>query len=414
MGSLVGAGAGAAEGLQSYLMQLLREQQMQQQQAAQQESARHNLASEELGQMQLGAQLQTAAATRAAAAAKEAQDTQEKLRTSTRANLDDLMPGVMITPDTRNEAVKIGAAAPERFKPFDVPKLAESSYVSPEAQAQDQQDPVAYFLQGQPKQQATPASMSQDTMLLDGKPTDVLVDRTQGAKGRVFTLQGQDVTDRVSHYERPRPDPVDSLVQSADGYITKSEAMRRLAAGENVPLATSQSTRSMMEGAQMLLPHVPELENIATELDKRGQFGPISGRIRDLSARFGATMNGDQVHDGKQYEMLGDEIQKLAEMTNDRLVGQFVTSLGLMTSGVGRVHGGSRGGGSIQMINYLKSLLSGTSSLPLFLGRMDAIDSYLKTYAKGPAKANDPGAAPQSQDQLILDEIRKALGQGQP
>jgi hypothetical protein len=147
-------------------------------------------------------------------------------------------------------------------------------------------------------------------------------------------------------------------------------------------------TKTMMEGAQMMLPHIKELRDQATELQKRGLFGPAMSRIRDMAGKLGTTgmsvesLDPDEVN-GK-LNRFNDALTKDPYLSTDALVGQFATTLGLMTSGMGRVHGGARGGGSIQMINYLKSLLSSDSTIDMFGGRLKAVESFLKTYAAGP------------------------------
>src|SRR5262245_22219387 len=150
----------------------------------------------------------------------------------------------------------------------------------------------------------------------------------------------------------------------------------------------TQQTRAMMEGAQMLLPHVNELRQEAMELQKRGLFGPAMSRIRDLAGKLGTTGMSVETLDPKDVEKkLNDFTQMLNKdpyLSTDALVGQFATKLGLMTSGMGRVHGGARGGGSIQMVNYLKSLLSSDSTIDMFGGRLNAVESFLKGYAAGP------------------------------
>lgn len=164
----------------------------------------------------------------------------------------------------------------------------------------------------------------------------------------------------------------DVLVQTPDGYKLRSQVASDLRGGGTVPLPLTSSTRTMQEGAMMLQPHIVRLEKSAEELDKRGQFGPVMSRIRALLTKAGTL----------------DEFQAAAasdpELSTDRLVGQFATSLGLLATGAGRVHGGARGGGSPQMLSHFKSLLSDASSLQMFLGRLDSLDEYMGGYAAGP------------------------------
>src|SRR5438876_13164 len=150
------------------------------------------------------------------------------------------------------------------------------------------------------------------------------------------------------------------------------------------------STRTMMEGATMLLPHMTELRNQAKDLERRGLFGPIMSRVRNIAAKVGTTnlvaKEGGDDNASDNLNKFADAITNdpLINQSNDAAVGQFITGLGLMASGAGRVHGGARGGGSVQMVNYMKSLLSSDSTLNMFNGRLNALESYMKEYAVGP------------------------------
>jgi hypothetical protein len=221
------------------------------------------------------------------------------------------------------------------------------------------------------------------------------------------------------------PDPQDPTKRIGVMYNTKSGEVRRAKltgeggvptaplggplfkagaeTGSNDPNKVTQQTKAMMEGAQMLLPHVGELRAQAKELEKRRLFGPMMSRIRNAASKLGTTgMAVDQLPPEQVEKNLNDFAKVLATdpgFTDDALVGQFTTALGLMASGMGRVHGGARGGGSIQMINYLKSLLSSDSTLDMFGGRLNSVESYLKGYAKGPV----------SKTSTKLDEVLEGM-----
>lgn len=169
------------------------------------------------------------------------------------------------------------------------------------------------------------------------------------------------------------------LVQTPDGYKLRSDVATTLQGGGTVPLPLTSSTRTMEEGAKMLQPHITRLEATATELDKQGLFGPVMSRIRGLLTKVGT------------LDEFQNEVSKDPELSKDRLVGQFATSLGLLATGAGRVHGGARGGGSPQMLSHFKALLSDASSLQMFLGRMDSLNEYMSGYAAGPEGAHAGG-----------------------
>ncbi len=186
---------------------------------------------------------------------------------------------------------------------------------------------------------------------------------------------------------------------------TKALIQGRSDAATDKATAPTTQTRAMMEGAQMLLPHVPELKAMASDLDRRGLFGPIMSRVRNYAAKIGTTGDPGQVEQNFNDFVAQVSADPLINQSNDAAVGKFITSLGLMASGVGRVHGGARGGGSIQMITYMKNLLSSDSTLGMFNGRLDAVGDYMKGYAAGP---NPDGKKTPLDD--IIDQALKELG----
>lgn len=249
------------------------------------------------------------------------------------------------------------------------------------------------------QQHGTPVSFQRDTVIIrdpeaakrfgvtPGTPIDV--DINPRTNQRLY--RGQDVTDVVEHWEKP-PAPTFSLFQTGDQYglfnrrtggITEPQAP----GGGNVPLATTNATRTMSEGARMISSAITAIGEDATLLDKAGMFGPLMSRLRDIGIRLGTVQGLDSADLDTQQrvmEQFGNAVKSDPSLATDRLAGKFATELGLLASGAGRVHGGARGGGSIQMIDYLKGLLSGTSTLPMFLGRLDALQMYMDKYAAGP------------------------------
>lgn len=215
-----------------------------------------------------------------------------------------------------------------------------------------------------------------------GKKVGEVIDAARDPKTNKITYRGVDVTNGVDHYEKP---PAVGFLQSGDGYITKTDAANKLGKGETVPLATTSSTRTMSEGASMLEPHIRDIEQQATELDKAGLFGPIMSRVRDHLGKVGT------------IDEFFDSVSSDPELSKDKMAGRFATSLGLLASGAGRVHGGARGGGSTQMLQYFKAMLSDASTLQMFLGRIQGVDDYMKGYAAGPgggAAKPDAGGVP--------------------
>lgn len=386
---ILATGVGAAEGLEGYLRRLLEQEvattNMQTQKARTNEDARANRARESLDLLQMkessaGRTAQLEASATAQAAQRDAQ-----MRDDLRASLDDVMPGAQISPDIRNRAVELGAALPPRFQEHVIP----DDFVGPIQEGEPKPGEVSHYtIAGKPEKDPQPSNAQLVTVKYQGKPIEALFD----PRARTISYQGRDVTNEIEHYEKPPAPERVSLYQVGDQVRLKSDIIKDLQSGGNVPIEKiSPSTRTMMEGARMIRPHISELQGLAEELNKRGMFGPVMSRIRDLAAKLGTAGTPEEIQ--SSAEAIGQAIASDPALNTDELVGQFATSLGLMTSGMGRVHGGARGGGSIQMIDYLKTLLSGSSSLPMFRGRLRAVESYLKGYERGPT-GEPEGATP--------------------
>jgi hypothetical protein len=131
-------------------------------------------------------------------------------------------------------------------------------------------------------------------------------------------------------------------------------------------------------------------------------------RIRNYAAKIGTT--GDPGEIQKSFQEFANAISNDPSINSndDYAVGKFVSDLGLMASGAGRVHGGARGGGSIQMIQYMKALLSADSTLNMFNGRLSSLNDYIKGYAVGPNGVQTTTSKDPLDD--IIDNILKGGG----
>lgn len=169
-------------------------------------------------------------------------------------------------------------------------------------------------------------------------------------------------------------------------------------------------TQVMMDGAKMLLPHIDTLKTQLAEMNKRGLIGPISSRLTELASKLGTSGDFDDDEASfKSYARSIDIDPKLNQSTgnasNDFLIGQFLSNLSFMASGAGRVHGGARGGGSIEMVKYMKSVLSAIGTASMIGGRISTLEDYMKGYAAGP-KGNEKS---KQEDDAIRKRIENAL-----
>jgi hypothetical protein len=219
----------------------------------------------------------------------------------------------------------------------------------------------------------------------------------------------QEVAAQMGQMESPHPPPHQPaqgpqphLVQTSNGsYVWASPGKNAEEAlgpdGEPIEAALTGTTKTMMEGAKMLQPHIARVDGLAKALNDRSLFGPVMSRMREAAAKVGTIDAGDFDKSNEKLQQFAAEFNRAVEndpqLSTDALVGQFSSELGLLASGAGRVHGGARGGGSITMIEYMKGLLSSGGTYQMFHGRMTGLDSYIGDYAKGPAKKKDGSAA---------------------
>lgn len=226
-----------------------------------------------------------------------------------------------------------------------------------------------------------------------------IIDANRNPRTNKLEYRGIDVTNLSEHYEKP-PNKTEVGIWTDKGYVSREGALRDAAAGNPAQPKMTSQTQAMSEGAKMLKPLVNRVAGDAEALDKVGLFGPMMSRVRSVATKLGTVQSLNSADlDEQQRAMveLGNAIKSDPALASDRLAGRFAAGLGLLASGTGRVHGGARGGGSIQMIDYMKDLLSGSSTLPLFLGRLDTLNFVLEDYAAGPnpqAPSPDAGAAP--------------------
>lgn len=152
-------------------------------------------------------------------------------------------------------------------------------------------------------------------------------------------------------------------------------------AGFGYPNPLTTQGQAMKETAQEMLPAIQAVKDEAAELDQLGLLGPIRGRWADIAAnKIGAS---DLIPGGGP---------------NARKLGKFLTDVGLLETGVARVHGGARGGGSPMMLEHMKAIMDAHGKdLDIFLGNLDSAQEWMGRYATmGGASpvASAPAAAP--------------------
>lgn len=410
-------GAGAGDGLETLLTRLMAEAKLKQVTDSQTETSRHNMAAEDIQRSQLESVNKDRIAREQEQAQAHTDIRNDRMQDNGRALGDEIPAGTALNagndvelnhgnPDPAISQMVQGGVG-SLLKMRQASPAVPENLVAPDDTGDAQ--PRSYIKLKSYKQQHEDAAVpkgdynkEQKTVLYRGKPVEAVFDpRKKAGEPGMYTLpDGTDITKEAQHYEKP-PTPDRVLIPTGDGYMRRPDAATKLGKGEDVPLATTSSTRTMSEGAKMLQPKVKNLEATATELDRRGQFGPVMSRVRDLMAKAGTTLESDNPDEAaKAWGALGQAISSDPTLSTDRLAGKFATSLGLLATGAGRVHGGARGGSSAMMLSHFKELLSSSSTLAMFQGRLDALSEYLDGYAAGP----DAAAAPKGD---IYDEYLK-------
>lgn len=406
MASILDYGAGAGEGLEVLLERLMKEKALSQRQTQLEETTRSNKASEGLR----GREIEEMGSYR-----RSQQDmlNEERRRQNEDRDLNrvrqtlNLQPiGAAIDPATKAKQVEAGASPANFFSPI-LPGLSTPEGDKPEQEGES-------YWRGTPEQirlEHQSNSIQDKDYTVDGKHVLGTFDPRTGHRA---TGAGEDITATAQPWEKP-PSPDRVLIQTEGGYMPRPDATNIIRGGGQVPLPTTGTTRTMQEGAKMLAGTIPTIAEDAQALDKAGLFGPVMSRVRDMAVKMGTVqaLASDDL-DAQQAALISfaNAIQSDPNLATDRLAGKFATELGLLASGAGRVHGGARGGGSIQMIDYLKGLLSGTSTLPMFLGRLDALGMYMNKYAGGPGGAAPKPEGGEADDiyQQYLSRTRKPGG----
>lgn len=126
----------------------------------------------------------------------------------------------------------------------------------------------------------------------------------------------------------------------------------------------SQQTKQMAEAAQDLLPMIAETQRLAKKVNEMGLMGPVAGRWRDFMA---GTIGAGDLAGGSKAKA--------------ELLGQFKASI-LLITGVARAHGGSRGGGSVGMLEHLSPLMDpGGNDFNTYSGGLTGVRSWMDNYA---------------------------------
>lgn len=241
-----------------------------------------------------------------------------------------------------------------------------------------------------------------ESMTVDGKPMPVLVDefgnttdmggnpidpRRLGARPPASVVvqnmkegEGGSADPKVVQaWVRQLKDPQSGVTLTQVPSALRSAVISQLQPGEITRL-TAQD-QAMMNLALKTIPSIDRVEQMAQQINAMGLMGTVGSQWRKLISGQSAATD-------------------LAALTpqQQQLVGQFVTEAGLITSGVARVHGGARGGGSPRMQAILAPILEPRSStLDTYIGHLEGARDFMKTYALPPDRTGQGATSSQSQ-----------------
>lgn len=380
MASLLSMGGGAAEGLDTFLERLLRQQAEERASRMAAETGRHNMAEEGIQSRNLDLMGRYRQDSLDETKRRDQSTASDRLVDNMRASLEQRpIGGDVSTGEYVNER---GLGAPEALYKKD------PGYVEPSPTGQVSSDPTTgeptfsgstppdkpstIKFRGTQKQltdrarvdQTGRSSGQQKAYTLDGE----VIDATYDPKTQRVMYQGQDVTDRVEHYEKPAaPYALQTLNESGDPtvkFVNKTPGAE-FAARPPAPVMTR------MYSARGVVSHIDDIIDEIHEADRRGLIGPIAGRWSDfLAGKVGSTGDAE----------------------NDALLGSMRADLKLLTSGTVMTHFQSRGGqGMVE--NFQKLLDSGKMSADQLVSAIGAMRNWLDTYAKNPATTGTGSSA---------------------
>ena len=147
----------------------------------------------------------------------------------------------------------------------------------------------------------------------------------------------------------------------------RTELAKRQAADPG-PFSFDGPTAQMAQRATQTLSHISTIKGLISKLQADGQLGPVMSRWNEFWTG----------HIGK-------------DLTQNQDYVKLANNLDLLTKAMGYIHGGARGGGSIQMIqSFAKKLNVEKMDADTLNGAIDAEADWISTYAH-PKQTTVPG-----------------------
>lgn len=189
------------------------------------------------------------------------------------------------------------------------------------------------------------------------------------------------------------------VIQTAGGEFGKTQIVPKTA-GTSYDRPAPQQVTTRADNARRVGSHMNDIMSEAATLDKAGLFGPIAGRWSDFAADKWGSAND-----------IGQILGRPVTPQEEELISEFRADVGLLKSGMAMVHGGSRGGGSIEMNRRFDAYMNNNHmDLNHFLGASKSFQKWLSKYADltpDDAPNTNPAAGPGDMNDLYQQYLNR-------
>lgn len=165
----------------------------------------------------------------------------------------------------------------------------------------------------------------------------------------------------------------------------KQQVLQRIAQLGGDINKISETSRAQAEMAREILPKIPDIAQMAKQLNDAGLMGPIGGRWREFLGKKVGSIGWDTA-DYTDTKLTPAEIVAAAGKGDDpnlkQLVGRFQSEVGLFATALARAHGGARGGGSPMMLKHIEDIFGpNKSDYDSFIGQLSGAQTWMQGYA---------------------------------
>lgn len=353
----LGTAAGAGGPLADILDRIAREQAMREGQRRLEEEVRSHLSNETLRRREIDQMASDRGASRDIASQAQSNLERSRLDTEAKSRIALRTIGSSMTSEERTSD---RGQAPESAYQFQPQNMGASVQGNPELGQPGGElgpTPTGFKWMG-----TEPQLQAQQRIDKPSGSDNVLTSTDKGLRMRSDVIKGL----KGGEIIQPFVPPDRTVMSTAEGFIPRPDVTAAAKRGEPLQQVEPAAIRTRKDMATRVKEHVPDAMDLIEEADKRGLLGPALGRWADLLAnKLGSTGNED----------------------DDDLMGQLSFVLSGLRTGFANVHGGARGGGSIQMAAMWKEVFdSKQMSKARLMGALKEEQKWLTGYAGGKGK----------------------------